>query len=60
MNLNPQVHLTTGQFAKLMDISKDTLLYYDKVGIFPQKLLLLTAIGTIQFIKQMFLMSFLY
>ncbi|MUK88415.1 MerR family transcriptional regulator [Ornithinibacillus sp. L9] len=34
MNINPQVHLTTGQFAKLMGVSKDTLFYYDKVGIF--------------------------
>ncbi len=30
MNINRQVHLTTGQFAKLMDVKKDTLLYYDK------------------------------
>ncbi|MCK0470480.1 MerR family transcriptional regulator [Alkalihalobacillus sp. APA_J-10(15)] len=34
MNINPQVNLTTGQFAKLMEISKDTLFHYDKVGIF--------------------------
>ncbi|MEN2768150.1 MerR family transcriptional regulator [Ornithinibacillus xuwenensis] len=34
MPINPQIHLTTGQFAKLMGVSKDTLFYYDKVGIF--------------------------
>jgi DNA-binding transcriptional MerR regulator len=34
MDINPQIHLTTGQFAKLLDVRKDTLLYYDKVGIF--------------------------
>ncbi|WP_035347561.1 MerR family transcriptional regulator [Alkalihalobacillus hemicellulosilyticus] len=34
MNINPQAYLTTGQFAKLMDISKDTLFHYDRVGIF--------------------------
>ncbi|WP_186579467.1 MerR family transcriptional regulator [Aquibacillus kalidii] len=34
MNINPHIHLTTGQFAKLMGISKDTLFYYDKIGIF--------------------------
>ncbi|SDO48641.1 MerR family transcriptional regulator [Alkalicoccus daliensis] len=27
-------YLTTGQFAKLIGIKKDTLFYYDKVGIF--------------------------
>lgn len=34
MNMNPQIHLTTGQFAKLMGVSKDTLFHYDKIGIF--------------------------
>ncbi|MBC5636421.1 MerR family transcriptional regulator [Ornithinibacillus hominis] len=34
MQINPQIHLTTGQFAKLMNVNKDTLFYYDKIGIF--------------------------
>ncbi|SDZ26382.1 DNA-binding transcriptional regulator, MerR family [Evansella caseinilytica] len=34
MNMNPQIHLTTGQFAKLIGVSKDTLFHYDKIGIF--------------------------
>ncbi|MDQ0208681.1 MerR family transcriptional regulator [Alkalicoccobacillus murimartini] len=29
-----QHHLTTGQFAKIMNVSKDTLLHYDKMGLF--------------------------
>jgi DNA-binding transcriptional MerR regulator len=34
MDINLQTHLTTGQFAKLMDVSKDTLFHYDRIGIF--------------------------
>lgn len=34
MEINPKIHLSTGQFAKLMGVSKDTLFHYDKVGIF--------------------------
>ncbi|MFC4321224.1 MerR family transcriptional regulator [Litchfieldia salsa] len=35
MDMNLQkTHLTTGQFAKLMGVSKDTLFHYDKIGIF--------------------------
>lgn len=34
MNINSQIHLTTGQFAKLMGVSKDTLFHYDRMGIF--------------------------
>ncbi|UOE95291.1 MerR family transcriptional regulator [Alkalihalobacillus sp. LMS39] len=34
MDINPQIHLTTGQFAKLMRVSKDTLFHYDKLQIF--------------------------
>ena len=26
--------LTTGQFAKIVRVSKDTLFYYDKIGLF--------------------------
>lgn len=39
MDINPQIHLTTGQFAKLMNVSKDTLFYYDKMGIFSPELI---------------------
>ncbi|MFC0561353.1 MerR family transcriptional regulator [Halalkalibacter alkalisediminis] len=39
MNINPQIHLTTGQFAKLINVSKDTLFYYDKVGIFSPEII---------------------
>ncbi|WP_066053498.1 MerR family transcriptional regulator [Robertmurraya korlensis] len=39
MDINPQIHLTTGQFAKLMNIRKDTLIYYDKVGIFSPEII---------------------
>ncbi|MGM0900567.1 MAG: MerR family transcriptional regulator [Bacillota bacterium] len=39
MDVNPQIHLTTGQFAKLLDVNKDTLLYYDKVGIFSPEII---------------------
>lgn len=34
MTINFQTHLTTGQFAKILNVSKDTLFYYDRVGIF--------------------------
>ncbi|AZV48833.1 MerR family transcriptional regulator [Bacillus halotolerans] len=34
MDLHLHTHLTTGQFAKLMGISKDTLFHYDRIGIF--------------------------
>ncbi|WEG16665.1 MerR family transcriptional regulator [Alkalihalophilus pseudofirmus] len=34
MSINPNIHLTTGQFAKLLNVNKDTLFYYDKAGIF--------------------------
>ncbi|PWU69843.1 MerR family transcriptional regulator [Gracilibacillus dipsosauri] len=39
MDTNPQIHLTTGQFAKLMNVSKDTLFYYDKIGIFSPEII---------------------
>ncbi|KXJ35330.1 MerR family transcriptional regulator [Bacillus spizizenii] len=39
MDINRQIHLTTGQFAKLMNVRKDTLLYYDKVGIFSPEII---------------------
>jgi len=39
MNINPQIHLTTGQFAKLNHVSKDTLFHYDKVGIFSPEII---------------------
>lgn len=39
MNINPHGHLTTGQFAKLIDVSKDTLFYYDKIGIFSPEII---------------------
>lgn len=29
-----QKTFTTGEFAKLLDINKDTLLYYDKINLF--------------------------
>ncbi|KIL42811.1 MerR family transcriptional regulator [Jeotgalibacillus alimentarius] len=38
MEINPKIHLTTGQFASLLDVSKDTLHYYDKAGIFSPEL----------------------
>ncbi|MGM0851381.1 MAG: MerR family DNA-binding transcriptional regulator [Bacillota bacterium] len=34
MDKNLQTHLTTGQFAKLSGVTKDTLFHYDKIGIF--------------------------
>lgn len=34
MEINPHIHLTTGQFAKLMGVGKDTLFHYDRIGIF--------------------------
>lgn len=39
MDINQQVHLSTGQFAKLLNVNKDTLLYYDKVGIFSPEII---------------------
>lgn len=39
MDINHQVHLSTGQFAKLLNVNKDTLLYYDKVGIFSPEII---------------------
>ncbi|MDY8023429.1 MerR family transcriptional regulator [Paenibacillus polymyxa] len=33
MENNVQTHLTSGQFAKVMGISKDTLFHYDRLGI---------------------------
>lgn len=39
MNINSQIYLTTGQFAKLMTVSKDTLFYYDKIGIFSPEII---------------------
>ena len=32
--INHHIHLSTGQFAKLLGVSKDTLFHYDKIGIF--------------------------
>lgn len=34
VDTNFQIHLTTGQFAKLTGVSKDTLFHYDRIGIF--------------------------
>lgn len=34
MNKNSQMYFTTGEFARMRDISKHTLFYYDKLGIF--------------------------
>ncbi|MFD2043736.1 MerR family transcriptional regulator [Ornithinibacillus salinisoli] len=34
MDKNLHIHLTTGQFAKLSGVTKDTLFHYDKIGIF--------------------------
>ncbi|SNS25897.1 DNA-binding transcriptional regulator, MerR family [Anaerovirgula multivorans] len=31
---NSQIHFTTGEFAKLIGVSKDTLFHYDRIGIF--------------------------
>ncbi|HBC4764121.1 TPA: MerR family transcriptional regulator [Staphylococcus aureus] len=31
--------LTTGQFAKIMNVTKDTLFYYDKIGLFSPELI---------------------
>ncbi|MDV2685614.1 MerR family transcriptional regulator [Alkalihalophilus lindianensis] len=39
MNIHSQGYLTTGQFAKLMNVSKDTLFYYDKIGIFSPEII---------------------
>ncbi|MCR6105103.1 MerR family transcriptional regulator [Salipaludibacillus agaradhaerens] len=39
MTINPHAHLTTGQFAKLMDVSKDTLFYYDRIGVFSPEII---------------------
>ncbi|MGD0031150.1 MerR family transcriptional regulator [Paenibacillus illinoisensis] len=33
MEINTQTYLSTGQFANLMGISKDTLFHYDRLGI---------------------------
>lgn len=33
MEGNFQTHLTSGQFAKVLGISKDTLFHYDRLGI---------------------------
>ncbi|WP_268334816.1 MerR family DNA-binding transcriptional regulator, partial [Bacillus inaquosorum] len=38
MDLHLQTHLTTGQFSKLMGVSKDTLFHYDRIGIFSPEL----------------------
>lgn len=32
--MNQKAHITTGEFAKLCKVSKHTLFYYDKIGIF--------------------------
>lgn len=34
MNKNSQTHFTTGEFAKLCNVTKHTLFHYDKMGIF--------------------------
>lgn len=34
MDKNSQTHLTSGQFANLKSVSKDTLFHYDRIGIF--------------------------
>ena len=34
MNKNKQNYFTTGEFAKLVGVTKHTLFYYDKIGIF--------------------------
>ncbi|ENH97562.1 MerR family transcriptional regulator [Gracilibacillus halophilus YIM-C55.5] len=39
MKINPHIHLTTGQFAELMNIKKDTLFYYDKMKIFSPEII---------------------
>ena len=34
MNKNKQNYFTTGEFAKLVGVTKHTLFHYDKIGIF--------------------------
>lgn len=34
MSINNKNYFTTGEFAKLMGVSKDTLFHYDRIGIF--------------------------
>lgn len=38
MNENKQVYFTTGEFAKIVGVSKHTLFHYDKLGIFSPEL----------------------
>lgn len=38
MNINLQNYFTTGEFAKLVGVTKHTLFHYDKVGIFSPKI----------------------
>ena len=39
MKINNKIYFTTGEFAKLNDVNKQTLIYYDKIGIFSPELI---------------------
>lgn len=54
MENNFETYLTSGQFAKLMGISKDTLFHYDRTGILSPVFKLKMDIDTTQFIKLMY------
>lgn len=47
MEKNTEWVFSTGEFAKLCGVSKQTLLYYDRVGIFKPERILENGIASI-------------
>lgn len=54
MNNNAKPLFTTGEFAKLCNVRKDTLFYYDEIGLL--KLFRITATAIIRQISCTYLM----
>ncbi len=40
MKINRENYMTTGEFARAMGVTKDTLFYYDKIGLFSPEIVL--------------------
>lgn len=51
--MNQERYIKTGEFAKLVGVTKHTLFYYDKIGLFSPEIKLRMAIAFILLISWM-------
>ena len=50
--MQQDIYMTTGEFARMMRVSKDTLFHYDKIGLLKPEIVKTNGYRTIPYTRQ--------